>query len=82
MLGSRSVLILNFHCLGLDLGLELHVQCMYKVYGTFIFVSGLDLGTSGLDPDTVTLNKHTLQVCTNTILIICMQYMYVIQSEI
>ena len=25
---------------------------MYKVYGTFIFVPGLELGTSGLKPNT------------------------------
>ena len=25
---------------------------MYKVYGTLIFVPGLDLGTSGLEPNT------------------------------
>ena len=25
---------------------------MYKVYGTFIFVPDLDLGTSGLEPNT------------------------------
>ena len=29
---------------------------MYRVYGTFIFVPGLDLSTSGLDPNTATYN--------------------------
>ena len=47
VLGSRLVLILTFPCLGLDLGLELWTKSM-----DFHFVPGLDLGTSGLKPNT------------------------------
>ena len=33
---------------------------MYQVYGTFIFVPGLNLGTSGLKPNTEEHIKRTL----------------------
>ena len=47
--GSRPVLIWTFPCLGLEL--HVHVY-MYNVYGTFICVPDLDIGTSGLGPNT------------------------------
>ena len=34
----------------------------YKVYGTFIFVPGLELGTSGLKPNTGWWKKITLEL--------------------
>ena len=42
---------------------------MYKVYGTFIFVPGLDLSTSGLDPNTAmySLSVKSLLKCRSTL---------------
>ena len=45
VLGSKPVLISTFLVLVL-------ILAMYKVFGTFIIVPGLNLGPSGLEPNT------------------------------
>ena len=42
---------------------------MYKVYGTSIFVPGLDLGTSGLEPNTGTVEPRYKEVGYNKTLL-------------
>ena len=61
VLSSRPVVILTFPCLGLILVLS----CVKKVYGTFIFVPGLDLGTSGLEPNIDIILINTLKALSH-----------------
>ena len=51
------ILVLGVIKASLELNISLSWSgAMHKVYGTFIFVPGLDLGTCGLDPNTVKAN--------------------------